>query len=121
MTRLQLIEACLSKPGSYEDWPFGPETLVIKVRGKMFALFGEQDGHPCVSLKCDPLLAPDIRARHPAVTGAYHMNKEHWNRLVSDGSVPEQEVRWMIDMSYGLVLGGLPRKDRIGLSLKQQE
>ena len=115
MTRDQLRQACLEKPGAYEDWPFGPETLVIKVRGKMFALFGEQDGHPCVSLKCDPLLAPDLRARHAAVTGAYHMNKEHWNRLVSDGSVPEGEVRWMIDMSYGLVVKGLPRKARLGL------
>jgi len=116
MTLQQLMDTCLSKPGAYQDWPFGPETLVIKVRGKMFALFGEVEGYPCISLKCDPLLAPDIRSRHPAVTGAYHMNKEHWNRVVSDGSIEEVELRWMIDMSYRLVLKGIPRKERIGLS-----
>lgn len=116
MTLRQLMDACLSKPGAYQDWPFGPETLVMNVRGKMFALFGEVEGNPCVSLKCDPFLAPDIRARHPAVTGAYHMNKEHWTRVVSDGSIEEAEIRWIIDMSCGLVLKGIPRKDRIGLS-----
>ena len=77
-----LIAHCLSKPGAEETTPFGPEVLVYKVGGRMFALSNPEDVPPRVNLKCDPDRAIDLRERHDAIIPGYHMNKRHWNTLV---------------------------------------
>lgn len=113
--REQVIEACLAKPGSVEDYPFGDGAAVFKVAGKMFALVA-LDGSPgSVSLKCDPDLAADLRQKYPAVTPGYHLNKRHWNTVTLDGSVPDEELLELIDHSYQLVVARLPRTERAGL------
>ncbi len=77
----------------------------------MFALV-PLDGDPgSVNLKCDPGLALELRARHPAVRPGYHQNKRHWNTVELDGSI-DDELRWVIDHSYELVVAGLPRAVR---------
>jgi predicted DNA-binding protein (MmcQ/YjbR family) len=53
-----------------------------------------------------------LRETYPAVTPGYHLNKQHWNTVVVDGSVPESELREWIEHSYDLVVKGLPKKDR---------
>ena len=106
---------CAGKPGTVEDFPFGPDTLVFKVKGKMFALMGaapQQDGPSTINLKCDPELAEVLRQTFAAVTPGYHMNKRHWNTVVLDGTVPEPDLLDMIDNSYALVVKGLKRADR---------
>jgi predicted DNA-binding protein (MmcQ/YjbR family) len=65
-----------------------------------------------VNLKCDPDLALELRARYAAVRPGYHQNKRHWNTVELDGSIPADEIREMIDHSYQLVLGQLPRNQR---------
>jgi predicted DNA-binding protein (MmcQ/YjbR family) len=100
-------EYCLSKPGATEDFPFGPDVLVIKVGSKMFALVSGRENRINLSLKCDPFVAEDLRQRYPAVTAGYHLNKKHWNTVVIDGSVPDNELAWMIDHSYELVIKSL--------------
>ena len=103
---------CLRKPAATEDTPFGPEDIVFKVEGKMFAIAALDEVPPRVNLKCDPDLALELRDRYEQVTAGYHMNKKHWNTVVLEGVIPEREIRKMIDHSYELVVQSLPRAKR---------
>lgn len=115
MDRQTLIAYLMSKKGAFEDRPFGPETAVYKVVNKMFALIG--DGEPLqINLKCDPDEAIFLRQMYSAVQPGYHMNKRHWNTVTIDGTVPDEEIRQMVDSSYNLVVKGLKKRDREALS-----
>jgi predicted DNA-binding protein (MmcQ/YjbR family) len=107
-----LREYCLSLPGSVETFPFGPETSVFKVAGKMFALSQLARRPLRVSLKCEPGLAEHLREAHAAVLPGYHLNKRHWNTVIIDGSLPEQMVKDMIEDSYDLVVSKVGRAER---------
>jgi predicted DNA-binding protein (MmcQ/YjbR family) len=104
----QFREHCLRKPGASEGTPFGPDVLVFKVGGKMFALAALDEVPARVNLKCDPDLALDLRDRFDQVTPGYHMNKRHWNTVEIESGVPDGELRRMIDHSYELVVRSLP-------------
>ena len=110
-----LLQYCLSFPGSQETFPFGPETSVFKVAGKMFALSQLGRSPLRVSLKCEPELAEQLRQAHPAVLPGYHLNKRHWNTVILDGSLPEQMIKDMIEDSYDLVVSKLPASRRRAL------
>jgi predicted DNA-binding protein (MmcQ/YjbR family) len=99
----ELSAYCGSRPGALATRPFGPEPLVFKVAGRMFALLGDRDGQEAVSLKCAPERSALLRTSYPAITPGYHLNKEHWNTVVLDGTVPDDLVRELIDHSYELV------------------
>ena len=103
---------CLTKPNVAEVTPFGPNTLVFKVGGKMFALASLDDVPPHVNLKCDPERALDLRDRYEDVQPGYHMNKKHWNTIALSGGVPDAELRRLIDHSYELVVASLPKAQR---------
>ena len=109
MTAAALRRWCLERPGATEEFPFGPQTSVFKVAGKMFALSALDSEPLAVSLKCEPELAVRLRATYPAVEPGYHLNKRHWNTVVLDGSLPDRTVREMLEDSYDLVVAGLPR------------
>jgi predicted DNA-binding protein (MmcQ/YjbR family) len=111
-----LQQDLLAKTGASEETPFGPDTLVYKVGGKMFALVGWNETPLRVSLKCRPAHALELRAEYAAVQPGYHLNKEHWNTVTLDGSVPAAVVAQMIDESYTLVVRGLPKRLRDGLA-----
>jgi predicted DNA-binding protein (MmcQ/YjbR family) len=100
----QLREYCLSKPDTEETLPFGPDTLVFKVKGRVFLLTG-LDNHPLqFNVKCDPDKAIELREQYPeSVLPGYHMNKKHWNTVIVDGRIPPRELRSFIDDSYFLV------------------
>ena len=102
----------LEMGGVTEEIPFGPEALVYKVLGKMFALIAWDASPMRISLKCDPERAMELRAVFEGVRGAYHFNKRHWNMVDLDGSVPIPEVLAMIEDSYDLVVKGLPKAKR---------
>ena len=96
---------CLSLDEAIEDYPFGEEPLVFKIgdeRGKMFALLVRSEPAQ-ISLKCDPDRAEMLREQYPAITAGYHLNKRHWNTIVLDGSVPDEECLALIAHSYDLV------------------
>lgn len=97
----------LDKPEAKEDFPFGPEVAVYKVRDKMFALIGTENKEVRINLKCDPVEAEQLRMVFDAVIPGYHMNKKHWNTVIINGSIPDGEVKRMIDNSYQLVVKGL--------------
>ena len=112
MTAKALRKLCLGFPGAYEDFPFGPETSVFKVAGKMFALSELRSRPLRVSVKCDPELAAQLRISYPAIAPGYHLNKRHWNTITLDGSLADDFVFEMLEDSYDLVVAGLPRKAR---------
>ncbi len=105
-------EYCLSKPEATEGTPFGPDVLVFKVSGKIFALASLDEVPARANLKCDPDLALELRDRYEQVTPGYHMNKKHWNTVEIESGIPDIELRKMIDHSYELVVKSLPRKAR---------
>lgn len=94
---------CLTKPDATEGTPFGEDTIVFKVAGKIFALASLDEVPARVNLKCDPERALDLRDRYEEVQPGYHMNKKHWNTVVLAGKIPAAELREMIDHSYDLV------------------
>jgi predicted DNA-binding protein (MmcQ/YjbR family) len=103
---------CLAKPGATEGFPFGGDTLVFKVAGKMFALVGLERVPPAANLKCDPERAVELRETYADVEPGYHMNKQHWNTVGLRGDVPGDVIRDLVDHSYALVVAGLPRRVR---------
>lgn len=109
MTHDAVRALCLAQPGATEDTPFGPDTLVFRIEGKMFALLSLDAHPPRVALKCDPETAVELRERYDAVQGAYHMNKRHWNSVRCDGTVPRDELEGWVADSYRLVVNGLPK------------
>jgi predicted DNA-binding protein (MmcQ/YjbR family) len=106
---------CRQRPGAVEEFPFGPDARVFKVGGKMFAAFPPQTSPAHVSLKCDPGFAVRLRAEHPRIVAAYHMNKRHWNSVPLDGSLPTGLVEDLLGHSYTLVVDALPRASREAL------
>lgn len=114
MTPQQFIDAALWFPEAVETEPFGPGTLVYKVAGRMFALLSERnrEGVPFVTLKCDPDLALELRAEFDAVFPGYHTDKRHWNSVLLDGTVPDDELLEMLRHSYQQVVARLRRADR---------
>jgi predicted DNA-binding protein (MmcQ/YjbR family) len=102
-------EHCLSKPRATEGTPFGPDVVVFKVDGKMFALAALDEIAATANLKCDPDLALELRDRYEQVRPGYHMNKKHWNTVDIGGGIPDADIRKMIDHSYDLVVKRLPK------------
>ena len=112
MDLAQFREYCLSKPRATEGTPFGPDVLVFKVRGKMFALAALEEVPTTVNLKCDPDLALELRDRYEQIQPGYHMNKKHWNTVEIESGIPDAEVHEMIDHSYELVTQSLSKAER---------
>jgi len=111
-------EYCLGKKGVTEELPFGPETLVFKVMGKVFALTSLDVSPFRANLKMNPDLVPEYRERYTDVQPGWHMNKKHWNTVyMNSGTIPAREVRWMIDHSYDEVARGLTNKLKKELEL----
>jgi predicted DNA-binding protein (MmcQ/YjbR family) len=115
MTATELRARCLGFPGAVEEFPFGTETSVFKVEGKIFALSALRS-HPLkVSLKCEPELAEQLRAAHAAIVPGYHLNKRHWNTVTVDGSLSDAMVGDMVEDSYDLVVAAMSQRVRDAL------
>ncbi|MCW8955610.1 MAG: MmcQ/YjbR family DNA-binding protein [Gammaproteobacteria bacterium] len=107
----------LSKPETIEDYPFGPAVAVFKIKQKMFATLARNNDNAQMNLKCDPYKAAALRDVYAAVLPGYHMNKLHWNTILLDDSIPDNEIRDMIDHSYTLVVKGLKKVEKQALLL----
>ncbi|MCX4822977.1 MmcQ/YjbR family DNA-binding protein [Streptomyces sp. NBC_01142] len=114
MTPQELRAFCLQFNAAVEEFPFGPETSVFKVLGKLFALSALGAEPLKVNLKCEPENAVRLRGDHAAIVPGWHMNKRHWN-TVTVGGLPDGLVRELIEDSYDLVVAGLPRAERLRL------
>ncbi|MDP5076821.1 MAG: MmcQ/YjbR family DNA-binding protein [Nonlabens sp.] len=112
----ELQDYCMAKKGVTAEFPFDEVTLVFKVMGKMFCLAGLdrfERGEPSINLKCDPEKAIALREEYDGtVIPGYHSNKKHWNTVLLDRDIPQQELRSWIDHSYELVASKLTRADK---------
>ncbi len=111
MERDDLRMYCLSKKSAVEEFPFGEDPAVFKVMGKIFALLPLQEPLT-ISLKCDPDFALILRETYPAVTGAWHLNKRHWNGVAIDGSIPDEDIYTWIDHAYDQIVKSLTKAQR---------
>lgn len=105
----QFREYCLTLGEVSEEFPFGPDTLVYKVSGKVFALAGLAE-FASINLKCDPEKAIELRESYAAVLPGYHMNKKHWNTVLMDHSISDRLIREWIADSYALVRPRVKKK-----------
>lgn len=106
----ELRSHCLKKKGVEEGFPFGNDTLVFKVGGKLFLLTGIDSNLLQFNVKCEPDKALELREKYACVKPGYHMNKTHWNTIICDGLAPKKNILEWIDDSYDLVLQSLPKK-----------
>lgn len=106
---------CLSLPGATQDNPFGPETDVFRVHGKVFALLmhvPRVSEHLIVNLKAEPDEIPLLVAEHDAVLPGYHMNKKHWVSVTLAPDGDRALVAELVEDSYDNVVAGLPQRLR---------
>jgi predicted DNA-binding protein (MmcQ/YjbR family) len=107
-----ITEYCRRKRGVTEDFPFDEDTLAIRVMNKIFLLASLEKVPLQINLKCEPEYAVELRERYDAVQPGFHMNKSHWNTVLIDGSIPNSELKEMIDHSYEQVVKGLKKADK---------
>lgn len=108
----ELRTYCLAKPFVEESFPFGNETLVFKVMDKLFLLSGINSQPLQFNVKCKPEEAIELREQYSCVLPGYHMNKQHWNTIICDGTANKKLIKQWIDNSYQLIVDGLPKKLR---------
>ena len=102
---------CLALPGAALTFPFGEETAVFKVGGKVFAITAaESPTH--VTLKAEPEEVTGLVETYEAIIRGYHMNKKHWITVQVDGALPDGLVEELVEDSYDLVVDNLPARDR---------
>ena len=104
-------EYCIAQKGVSEELPFGPDTLVYKVTGKMFALTGLDSEIFTVNLKCNPDRAIELREEFDYILPGYHMSKVHWNTVNAE-FCPTKQMKELIDHSYDLVVKSFTKKQR---------
>ncbi|HZC75892.1 MAG TPA: MmcQ/YjbR family DNA-binding protein [Gaiellaceae bacterium] len=103
MTPAELRRLCLELPGAEETFPFGSETSVFKVGGKMFALAPLQRKPLTVSVKCEPELGEQLRGTYDEIEPGYHLNKRHWLTITLGGAAGDDLVRELVAGSHELV------------------
>lgn len=111
------VQYCLNKPHAEETYPFDETTLVLKVGGKMFGLVYDRDDEIGLNLKCDPASAIALREKYSGITPGYHMNKQHWNTVIFNRDVPDDEIYKLMDYSYEIVYKSLTEKQKTLLQL----
>jgi predicted DNA-binding protein (MmcQ/YjbR family) len=105
----EILDYCLAKKGVTETFPFDNVTLVLKVGTKMFLLMALEKQPLSINVKTDPEWSAELREQHPQITGAFHMNKTHWNSVMVDG-LKRDLIFKMIDQSYELVFNSMTKK-----------
>jgi predicted DNA-binding protein (MmcQ/YjbR family) len=106
----EAMDACAALPAVELSYPFGEETPVFKVVGKVFAVLDAEEGPGTITLKADPEDAKALVATFPEITPGYHMNKKHWVSLrLPSATAPAADL---IRDSWELVVAGLPRAQR---------
>ncbi|MCG2797404.1 MAG: MmcQ/YjbR family DNA-binding protein [Cellulomonas sp.] len=123
-TVVQVRDYGLTLPGAYLTYPFDASTAVLKVAGKIFALFSGTGA--AVSLKCDPYWGRTLRHEHPSITPGYHLNKQHWITVDltlgfaagGPSALSDDLVADLVDQSHTLVVAGLSRRARAALGAR---
>ncbi len=101
--------------GSEGSYPFGPDALVFKIMGKMFALVSQKEKTPRVTLKCAPADGEILVNQFESVVPGYYMNKKHWITISLTGELPDGMLTDLAEGSYKLVASKLTKADRVKL------
>ncbi len=116
MEREEWIRFCLSYGDVYEDYPFNsiddPDAWTVMRHSKnarSFVFLYQRNGL-CLNVKCDPLRADFLREHYQAIIPAFHMNKKHWNTIITDRDVPDEEIKNLIDHSFDLTRPKISKK-----------
>ena len=112
-TREEALAYALSFPKTYQEAPFHDNNWqLVRVEGskKAFLWTYEREGYINLNVKADPQWRDFWRSTYASVIPGWHQNKDHWNTIILDGSVPEQEIRRMIAESYDLVTDSPTRR-----------
>ncbi len=109
MTAEDIRTYCLEKRGVEEGFPYDNDTLVFKVGGKIFVLMSLEKQPLVINVKTNPQKSQTLREQYFQITGAYHMNKTHWNSIQLDG-LKKELVLELIDHSYELIFKSLTKK-----------
>ncbi|CAN5393346.1 MmcQ/YjbR family DNA-binding protein [soil metagenome] len=110
--REQARAACADQTGSEESHPFGDQSAVFKIRGKVFAVVNLDKDPSYLTVKIDPSYAEALVAEYESIRPGYHVNKRHWVTATLDGTVPPRLLRELVEDSCDLVVSKLPMKDR---------
>lgn len=103
----EVRDFALSLPDVEETTPFGPDVIVFKTKGKMFLLLPLNTEPLQFNVKCDPERAIQLRDQYPrTVLPGYHMNKQHWNTIVVNGTLSNENLLQCITDSYSLIQKG---------------
>lgn len=106
-----LDKYCMSKRGAVKEYKEEWRATLYTVGGKMFALQGtDKAGKPIITLKLPPIDGALLRDQYQDIIAGYYMNKDHWNSVYLEGSVPDEVVRSMIDKSYALLFASLTKR-----------
>ena len=104
-------EYCLSKKGTEEDYKAEWDAIRYTVRGKIYALVGnDREGNHIISVKLPPEYGLELRERYAEITPGYHLNKTHWSSMLLGGDVPDEVLKKMLDCSYELIFQSLSKK-----------
>ena len=103
---------CLSKKSASEDMPFGEDTLIFRVLGKIFALTSLDTEGCRVNLKCNPDYAIELREKFEDIQPGYHMNKKHWNTVNCENGLDSALIKSLIDHSYELIVQSMTKAQR---------
>ena len=105
-TRQEALDFGLSFPNTYQEAPFHDENwqlVRVKANKKAFLWTYEREGYIHLNVKVDPQWRDFWRSAYPSVIPGWHQNKEHWNTIILDGTVPDEDIKRMISESYDLV------------------
>ena len=105
-TREEILAYGLTFADTYVDTPFSDtnwQLVRVKQSKKAFLWTYEKDGFLNLNVKADPEWRDFWRSTYESVIPGYHQNKEHWNTIILDGSIPDEDVKHMIAESYDLV------------------
>lgn len=105
----EIREHCLSLPDVTEDSAFGPEMILFRLKGKIFAAL-DLDRPDLMVVKCDPDEGTDLRDRYAGIRPAWHWNKQHWVEILFNEDVDDQMIRNLATRAYHLVRTALPKK-----------
>ena len=106
----------MRKPGAFFERKESWDALLYRVHGKIFAfLLCHSNGELLVNIKCDPFISIEFREACPDVRPGWHMNKLHWLSMHLNGEIPRDMAEELLDISYDLVVAGLPLKIRNSL------
>ncbi|WP_016699191.1 MmcQ/YjbR family DNA-binding protein [Actinoalloteichus spitiensis] len=113
-TRDRVLRRCEELPGARREHPFGEDTAVFKVGGRIFALVALGGDHGRVTLKCEPEYGALLVDSHAGITPGYHMNKRHWITVDLAAALPDDLLDELVEDSHDLVVAALPVRARPG-------